>query len=378
MVALDGTSLTLTDHKEAKGFGRIGAINKGAQGLKLINAIALNDHGVPIGVAEQGWWSRFERVRKRSYRPLAQRESARWRDAVSAIGSRFAEHAPNTKLHFLADREADATLLLRTLLNAGHEFTIRSNATRNVQIRSERRPLRAVLARLPVLARIKVEMPATDRREARQAHLDIRAARLPVVLRDHYQKTRRTSQLTVIWAHERRRSFGVTPLDWVLLTNVPATSAAAAYAAVRRYSFRWRIEDFHRTWKSGLCCVEQSQLRSTNAVIKWATILAAVASRAERLRHRYRSEPDAAASDEFTADELEAIVFLANEGRSTELVSSADLRLAESIRLIADLGGYVGNRGSGPPGAITISRGLERVLFASEILSRLRRAGRLR
>ena len=198
------------------------------------------------------------------------------------------------------------------------------------------------------------------------------------MLRDKLTKKRCVAELTVIWAHERRHGYGVTPLDWVLFTNVPAKNGAAACAAVRRYSYRWRIEDFHRTWKSGLCCVEQSQLRSTNAVIKWATILAAVASRAERLRHRYRNEPDAAASDEFTDDEIEAIVFLANEGRSAPLVTAKKLGLAESVRLIANLGGYVGNRGSGPPGAVTISRGLERVLFAVEILSRLRTEGRLR
>jgi hypothetical protein len=248
-----------------------------------------------------------------------------------------------------------------------------------VQTRLGRRSLREVLARQPVLARVTVDVTANARREARCARLDIRAARLPIVLRDKQQSKRRhITQLTVIWAHERRHGYGVAPLDWILFSNVPARSGAAACAAVRRYSHRWRIEDFHRTWKSGLCCVEQSQLRSTNAVIKWATILAAVASRAERLRHRYRNEPEVAAADEFTADEIEAVVFLSNENRRAPLISADDLRLAETIRLIADLGGYVGNRGSGPPGAVTISRGLERVLFAAGIMTRLRGEGRLR
>lgn len=379
MIALDGTSLTLTDYAVAKGFGHIGNISKGSRGLKLMNAVAVSESGVPIGVAEQGWWSRSERARKTACRPAGQRESVHWRHAVAAIGARFAEHAPNTKLHFLADREADATLLLRQLLQLGHEFTIRSNGTRNVQVRSERRPLREVMGRQRVLARLVVEVSATYRREARKAHLDIRAARLPIVLRDKRgDRKRSVTELTVIWAHERRCGYGVTPLDWVLLTNARVVSAADACAAVRRYSHRWRIEDFHRTWKSGLCSVEQSQLRSTNAVIKWATILAAVASRAERLRHRYRDEPEAPASVEFTDDELEAISFLANENRPAPLVRARDLRLAESIRLIANLGGYVGNRGSGPPGAVTIARGLERVLFTAGILARLRDEGRLR
>ena len=52
--------------------------------------------------------------------------------------------------------------------------------------------------------------------------------------------------------------------------------------------------------------------------------------------------------------------------------------MVKAIRWIADLGGYVGNRGSGPPGATTIARGLERVDFAAALLLKLKSAGRLR
>lgn len=226
------------------------------------------------------------------------------------------------------------------------------------------------------MARVKVEIPETARHPSRQAVLDVRAARVPLVLRDRYYCERKVVELTVIWARERGHRG--SKIDWTLITNVDVKSAADACEAIRRYARRWRIEDFHRTWKSGLCNVEATQLRSPSAVIKWATILAAVASRAERLRHLYRETPHAPASAEFSSTEIEAIVLLKSEDSRRERITAEGLTIVKAIRWIAHLGGYVGNRGSGPPGATTIARGLERVDQASSLLAKLQSIGRLR
>ena len=296
------------------------------------------------------------------------------------IGTRFATEAPDTRLHFLVDREGDAALLILALVEAGHEFTIRSKARRNVLQGMRRRNLLDALAKHPMLTQTTVELRASKKCPARRATLDVRAATLPVLFRDLYWKRQPSKLLnvTVVWARERGRRDD--RLEWVLFTSLPVDNAAQARAALRRYTHRWRIEDFHRTWKSGLCNVEKTQLRSTDAVIKWATILAAVASRAEHLRRRAREEPDAPATDELTADEIDALVLLKNESRSSKAIPlTADkLTIATAVRWIADLGGYVGNRNNGLPGATTIGRGLEDVLLAAAIFAKLRAEGRLR
>jgi hypothetical protein len=374
-VVLDGTSLSLVDHGRSKSFGSIGALNKGGLGLKVINALVLNEHGTPIGVGDQVWWSRDRPIVKRDWRRPAERESRHWRDAVSRIGKRFAERAPGTKLHFIADREADATLLIQLLRTSGHEFTIRSTSTRRVAVGSKRCEMRRVLAQQPVLTTMRVELPATSSRSARVAHVDVRAAELPLIWRDrHGCRKREVSATTVVWAHERNHRSGI---DWVLLTSVGISTKAGARDVVTRYAMRWRIEEFHKAWKSGLCCVEDTQLRSTNAIIKWATILGAVASRAERLRRRSRQEPEAPASVELSADEIEALVFLTKEARPSTIVPT-NLTIAQATRWIADRGGYVGTRASGLPGTTTIARGMERVLLTAEVFSKLRLQGRLR
>jgi hypothetical protein len=375
-VVVDGTSLTIVDKQQVKGFGNVGSMSKGAQGLKVLNAIALTPCGTPVGVAEQRWWSRHTRVKLTRRRAPEDRESKHWRDTVDLVGVRFAKHAPTAKLHFLGDREADASLLLRQLIASGHEFTIRANATRRVSVGKKRCDLRHVLAQREPIARMKVHLPATRSRDARTATLDIRAAKLPMVWRDHHRdKKHFVEEVTVIWARERGSSS--SRIEWFLYTNVDAVRARDACDAVRRYTMRWRVEDFHRTWKSGGCDVETTQLRSPNAVIKWATILAAVATRIERLRRLSREQPDAPADIELSADEIESLVYLKNE-QASKKVTSAGLTIATATRWIADIGGYVGARTSGPPGATTIGRGLEKVLFGAALLAKLRSEGRLR
>lgn len=378
-VVVDGTSLSIIERiASQKGFGSIGSRKEGGRGLKVVNALAVTPEGVPLGTLAQIWWARTQ-PRESRYRPLAKRESRHWHEAVDGAAANLSELTPNTKAHILADREGDAAAFLLKLLGDGHDFTIRSNALRKVSWGDKRLDLRSVLKKQTILGRYYVDVGETRFRPARRAQLHLRALRAPIILRDHITKHSRRAELTVVWAREEGTiPSGQKPLDWVLFTTRPVRNRAEATAIVRGYSLRWRIEDFHRAWKRGHCRVEETQLRSREAVIKWATILAAVASRAEHLRHRARQAPDDPAESEFSPDELQGLLILKErEKRRTETIVP-NPTLAQAVRWVADLGGYVGSKSSGAPGTTTIGRGLERVLMAAEILAELRADGKLR
>jgi Transposase Tn5 dimerisation domain len=128
--------------------------------------------------------------------------------------------------------------------------------------------------------------------------------------------------------------------------------------------YGWWIEDFHRTWKRGHCNVEDTQLRTTERVIRWATMLATVATRVERLKHLARTQPDAPATIELSALELEALRAAKHKIKSrVETIPDGVPSIAQAVRWIADLGGYTGKSSGGPPGSTTIGRGLERLLI---------------
>ena len=370
LVALDGSSLTLSDRQLSKGFGSIGPRCDGARGIKVMNTLALSPEGEVLGVLAQRYWARGERVKQRGYRRINERESAHWRHAVDEAAVRCVQHAPGTRLHFIADREADASLLMRHLLRDGHEFTIRANGTRLVCFEDRNVALRPWLAQQPVLARMRFELTATPKRIARDVTLQVRAARVPMRLRDKHTKRTFVGDLTIVWAREGGPvPHGSERVEWLLYTTDVVSNAGQACAVVQRYGLRWGIESLHRAWKSGVCNVEEMQLRSLSAAVKWACMLAAVAARIERLKTLSRTTPDEPATIELTELEIRALILLKRrQKKRTEVVPDSIPTIGQAVRWIADLGGYIGNKSSGLPGSVVIGRGLQDLQIAARVL----------
>ena len=128
-------------------------------------------------------------------------------------------------------------------------------------------------------------------------------------------------------------------------------------------------QEFHFAWKSGLCNIERSQLRDPEHFAKWATLLAAVAARAERLKKLSREQPDLPATVEFTRDEIDAVILLRQPAGVT---MGATATLGQVVRWIADLGGYTGKSSGGPPGVKVIGRALPEVAAAAAALAAVR------
>jgi hypothetical protein len=378
LVALDGSSLSLRDTTGLKGFGTVGTKVGRGVGLKVITGLAMRPDGQPIGILAQEWWARVGKTPKKSTpRPLRERESQHWHNAIAEARAAAVEHARETRLHFIVDREGDASLLMQHLVRERHAFTIRANGTRNVLNTKEKRVnVRAFLKRKAPCVSYQLQLPARAHRAAREATLQVRYASVKLVMRDRHTHKRETMAVTVVWALEE--GGGTEALDWMLYTTTPVADAKEALATVQRYTHRWQVEEFHRSWKRGLCEVEETQLRSKAAVIKWATIMSVVAVRAEKLKMAARSTPEAAASDYFSRDELEALVVLKrDEKRKNENVTDEPPTLGLAVRWLADLGGYIG-KWNGPPGATIIGRGLNRIEPVAQAIQALRAAGRLR
>jgi len=378
-LAVDGSSYALTDMEQTKGFGSIGPRKHGARGLKMMNALALTPDGQTIGMVGQVFWARGAKSQK-GYRALAKRESVRWHEAVDYAVEALKRDAPETKVHVLADREADASLFMQHLLEVGCEFTVRANGNRKVLSEGRRVLVRRHLKKAKALGTYMLELPQRTGTPSRDATLTIRAAHVVMVMRDHHTQQRKEVPLTVVWALEEDAPRGVEPIDWMLYTTSPAQSVTDATAALRRYARRWKIEDLHKMLKSGGGCVEDSQLRSVEAVIKWATIHAIVASRAQRLRDLARTDPEAPASTELSEVEIEALVLLKrHEKRKNETITATGLPIGRAVRWLGDLGGFTATGASKKmPGSTVICRGLERVLEAVLVLEALRANGEIR
>jgi hypothetical protein len=101
-------------------------------------------------------------------------------------------------------------------------------------------------------------------------------------------------------------------------------------------------------------------------------VLATVAVRIERLKLRSRTEPDAPATLEFSDTEIQGIILL--KRRKNPTIPNDVPTLAQAALWLAELGGYTGKSSGGPPGAITLARGLDRVRAVAQAIEQLARA----
>jgi hypothetical protein len=372
-VPVDGTSLTLTDRKGTKDFGAIGAHQKGARGVKVMTTLAISPSGVPLGVPTLEWWTR-DGAEKRHHaaRKTHEKETQRWLDAIGHTAEQMRREAPHTTCWFQLDREADSWPILRHLAASSHRFTVRSSMNRRLAGGTTPMYLREHLSRQRPLGEMRVAIKPTHDRPGRVATLEVRAATVTLRLRNQWTKTIWDLTVQAVSAYERAPEDGGKALNWLLLTNREVGTFDEAALVVAGYCQRWRIEEFHKTWKTGACNVEDSQLHGTAALSKWATLHAAVAARVERLKQLARTQAEGSADVELTRYEIRALVlWKAKNKKRTEPEPPPNPTIGHAVTWIAEMGGYIGKSSGGPPGSITIARGLEQLRAWADALEAL-------
>jgi hypothetical protein len=378
VVALDASSLAITDREGKKGTGRIGTTKVHTRGLHVLTGLATHGNGIALGLCFQKYWARsIRKLRKKDSdrkqnRPLHEKETQHWIDAMHAIHALFRapqiEGQERCRAHIVMDRYGDKHTILRTAWEMRRELDVTVRASYNRRSGDPHFPLlHDKLRSLPTRAYFALQVSEGPKRKARRARMEMTASAVPLLLRDRATGRRDQLKLNAVWVHEVGTvPKGEQPIEWVLLTTRPIHTVAHQLDVVAAYAQRWRIEEFHRTWKSGVCRVERTQLRNALALEKWARVLATVAVRAMELTRRSRSEPDLPAIEVLSADEIDAAILL---WKPKGVRVGARPSLGVVMGWIACLGGYTGKSSGGPPGQIVIGRGLYEVEIAAAVLA---------
>lgn len=367
-VPIDGSSLALTDDTGEKDFGVVGARKSNAPGLQVFSAIGVSPDGTPEGLLWQHFWARTQRstrpAGKHDRRPPEEKETRFWNEGMAAVRAVRDVEGSTVALWFQLDRGGDAGEVLFAGLNEQDMFTVRAAYDRRLVDDADltRQYLRESVESAAILGRYTLDVPGKAARVARDANMTVRAAAVTIRLADSRGDSVREVAATAVLAREEGTTpAGETPLDWLLLTNFGVSTFDDAVLVLRGYRARWRIEEFHKAWKSGVCNTESTLLRTAAGVERYARITAAVAIRVIRLGYLARNEPTRLASTEFPGLRLTALVAIALSNRFIKAAPNpAQVTVAQAVHWIASLGGYTGKSSGGPPGFITIHRGLER------------------
>jgi hypothetical protein len=125
---------------------------------------------------------------------------------------------------------------------------------------------------------------------------------------------------------------------------------------VEYYLARWQIEVFFRVLKTG-CQVEERPLETTDRLCPCLTMLMIVAWRVLFVTWMGRTYPHLSCEVVFTTEEWQSVWTIAQR----QPLPQEPPTLAEFIGLLAGLGGHLGRKHDGEPGAQTLWIGMQRM-----------------
>jgi hypothetical protein len=354
----DTTEIDFGATRKAKGLGPVGS--GVGRGFLIHSGLMVTPHEEWIvGLAGQILFHRrpAPKGETRAQRRARDRESAVWGQLIEQIGP---PPAAAQWIHVM-DRGADDFEVHRRAQRLGDDWIGRVKS-RHRRVRDQaghEGALADVLVGLPPAGAYTLALRARPGQPARRAQVEVAFAAVTVLVPRQPAASLKAlapkpiSQW-VVWAHELNPPAGLKePIDWVLWTSLPVRDLEAAMEVISYYEKRWLIEEWHKALKTG-CQMERRQLETSAGLEALAGLLSVVAVRLLQLKELGRREPQRAAV-ELVPPQYVALVHRARRGRG----DPGQWTIRDFIRGVAGLGGFLGRKGDGEPGWITIWRGWE-------------------
>lgn len=354
----DTTTLNYTAHPATEGLGLIGYQKTGGIGLILHDTLAFNPEGVALGLVNAQCWARDEatygKKKRRSELPIDQKESNKWLVSYQKTAE-AQKRCPGTTLVSVGDREADIyelfELALREPNAPGAKLLVRASHDRILG--EGQGHLWQKLGEQDISGIQEVRIPRRANRPSRVAQLEVRFAQ--VSLKPPPLKA--GMPVLSVWgvlAREIAAPAGIEPIEWLLLTTLEVTTFEQSVEKLRWYTVRWSIEVYHRTLKTG-CKIEERQLGTADRIETCLGIDMLVAWRIMHLTKLGRETPDVPCTVYFEEAEWKALA--AYISRNPVPPQKAPT-LREAVRMVATLGGFIGRKKDGEPGAQSLWIGL--------------------
>jgi hypothetical protein len=328
-------------------------------GILMHSSLAVTTDGLPLGLAAVKFWTRKKfkgtaALKKKinpTRVPIEQKESVRWldnlRQSIDLLGD------PSRCIH-VGDRESDIFELYCLTQELGTHFIVRMQTDRLAgdgahTISSEMEEIA-----IKGLHRVQVR---DQNGEMTAVTLELKCKRIHVQPPIGKQKRYPALDLTVIHATERDAPKGRKPIDWKLMTDLPARTRAEVIEKIDWYALRWKIEVFHKILKSG-CKAEDSKLRTADRLANLMAVYCILSWRVFWLTMLNRAAPDAAPTTALTASEISLLDQLVVDAGSRRCRPGT---LSYYLTKLARLGGYLARSNDPPPGNTVIWRGLSRL-----------------
>jgi len=365
LVIGDTTELDFGIHRDVADLGPTG--NGKGRGFLLHNALMVEAQTKEIiGLAGQTIHYRSQKKanppqkKEHSAAKLKrQRESDVWGIVIDQVGP------PPDQVEWIhvLDRGGDNFEVYCHLLKQRSGWVVRAGKLNRYVLAGpddRRIPLSDYLPQLPLRGAYDLSLRVRPRQAARTAKLEVRVGSIRMPVPHHKSPWVRELNpepiaMNVVHVVEVDPPGGVDPISWVLLTSLPVATFDQAWTVIEYYETRWLVEEYHKALKTG-CRVQKRQLKTAGRLEAMVGLLSVAAVRLLQLKSLARTSPETPARRVVPRIWLQ-ILKAARKG----LQQVHDLTVRQFYREVAKLGGFLGRKGDGEPGWITIWRGWEKL-----------------
>jgi Transposase DNA-binding/Transposase Tn5 dimerisation domain len=354
----DTTELDFGCSRQIDGVGPVGTgLGKG---FLLHNAMMVDPvtHEV-LGLAGQELFLRKPAPKKetRAQRRKRDRESQVWGRVIEAIGP----PPPDAQFVHVMDRGSDDFEVFCRAQRQRCDWVARLKTLHRSVLDSQgvERTVEEVLDQTESSCCYSLHLRARPGQSARTARLEVTYARITMLVPRQPAASLKALNPQpiegwVVQVREVGAPQGVEPLHWVLFTSLAVESAEAAIEIVEYYEARWTIEEFHKALKTG-CNIEHRQLKTGDRLAPLIGLMSVVAIRLLWLKSVARAEPDR------PTEQIVPKRYIHLLERCRKLAPGSLAKVRDFFRTLAKLGGFLGRKGDGEPGWLTIWRGWEKL-----------------
>lgn len=325
-----------------------------------------------LGLVAQHRWVRnpkeYGKKHKRRGLPFEKKESFKWQRTAEEMRRRL---GPDLMARVIAvcDREGDVFAYLANKLQHSERFIVRAEQNRNVTEQDDAHHLLEVLKAAPVCGTARVELPQRGGRPARTATLRLTSAAVEVrrpqsLSAEHPDRL----QVNAVLAEELNPPNDAERLNWMLLTTEPIGTLSEVERVLKFYRMRWRIEVFHKAWKTG-AGVERQRMQTAKNLERIAVVLAFVAIRLIQLRELCDEGAEVRCDQILDTDTWKLLWVSVEKTKPPRTPPGAQW----AYRALARLAGWTDTKRTGKVGWDTLWRGWSRLQERNEGLQAYKR-----
>lgn len=294
--------------------------------------------------------------------PFEEKERYKW---YSVAQEAITNCSGASRYTIVGDRESDIYDVMAGFADKKWDFVIRSASSRRLD--SDEHTLYPSIANWAVQHTYPVKLPATPKRSAHQAILDLKFGAVTLLKPQANPDKNLPDKLPLYVLEVKEQARTVVgkeaPIHWVILTSHTIQSVEEALQVLRWYQERWVIEQTFRTLKSEGLDIENSEVETYGSLANLATMALLAAAQIMQLVNARNGQTKQEIAEVFTPIEIACLQQLnpTLEGKTEKQKNPhPENSMAYAAWIIARLGGWSGYLTQRPPGPITMLNGLVR------------------